>query len=347
MVGGGNKQRNSRIELFRVIVTLFVLIVHMNGYFIGLGTHDFNFHCFPQVVVEALTCIAVNGFILITGFFGIKLSFHTLWKLWQALFCIYVPLFLLKYIFDTPDYGFSFQDLFNAIFPFSTRDGYFINGYIFLVISSPFLNAFIASNSKKIVLLFTVSLLFFEFWVDCICKLQTFFINEGYSGLHFCLLYLSGQCIKLYYDKLKKIKTIYFLVLYFVFSTIIVVLSLFKVSWTYYYSNLFMIMSAISFFLFFALKPPFYSKFINKIAMCSLFVYILQINAPFMGWLCSIDKYLLENMNWYFYFVSIIFVSACFYCICFVWDYSRQLVTGHIFDLIESKMVLIFRGWFL
>lgn len=72
---GGNKQRNSRIELFRVIVTLFVLIVHMNGYFIGLDTHDFNFHCFPQVVVEALTCIAVNGFILITGFFGIKFVF--------------------------------------------------------------------------------------------------------------------------------------------------------------------------------------------------------------------------------------------------------------------------------
>ena len=343
MVGGGTKQRNSRIELFRIIVTLFVLIVHMNGYFIGLDTHDFNFHSFPQIVVEALTCIAVNGFILITGFFGIKLSFHTLWKLWQALFCIYVPLFILKYVFDRPDYGFSFQDLINAISPFSTRDGYFINGYIFLVISSPFLNTFISNNSNKKVLLFTVSLLIFEFWVDCICKLQTFFFNEGYSGLHFCLLYLSGQCIKLYYEDLKKIKSNYYLVSYFVFSAIIVVLSLNKVSWTYYYSNIFMVISAISFFLVFAVKTPLYSKFINKIAMCSLFVYILQINSPFMGWLCNIDSYLLENMNWFLYFISIIVVSVCFYCVCFVWDYSRQLVTSQIFDMIESKMELFLR----
>lgn len=345
--GGGTKQRNSNIEMFRIIVTLFVLIVHMNGYFIGLDTHDFNFHSFPQIVVEALTCIAVNGFILITGFFGVKLSFHTLWKLWQALFCIYVPLFILKYVFDRPDYGFSFQDLINAIFPFSTRDGYFINGYIFLVISSPFLNAFIASNSNKIVLLFTISLLIFEFWVDCICKLQTFFFNEGYSGLHFCLLYLSGQCIKLYYDSIKQLKTIYFLSSYFIFSAIIVVLSLFKVSWTYYYSNIFMIMSAISLFLFFAVKPPFYSKCINKIAMCSLFVYILQINSPFMGWLCTIDAYMLDNMSWYFYFGFIIVVSVCFYLICFVWDYSRQLVAGSVFDWIESELYLFFRNRYL
>lgn len=316
----------------------------MNGYFIGLDTHTFNFHSFPQVVVEALTCIAVNGFILITGFFGVKLSFHTFWKLWQALFCIYVPLFILKYVFDRPDYGFSFQELCNAIFPFSTRDGYFINGYVFLVISSPFLNAFIASNSKKKVLLFTVSLLIFEFWIDCICKLQTFFFNEGYSGLHFCMIYLIGQCIRLYYDNLKKIKPKYFLALYFVFSSIIVVLSIFKVSWAYFYSNIFMIMSAISFFLYFALKPPLYSKCINKIAMSSLFVYILQINSPFMGWLCSIDTYLLENMNWYFYIIMIIILSACFYFICFVWDSTRQLVAGHVFDIIEAKLVLIFRG---
>ena len=157
LVGGGAQPRNSSIELFRILVTMLVLIVHMNGYFVGLNTHDFNFHSIPQIVVEALSCIAVNGFILITGYFGIKNIFHTLWKLWQALFSIYVPLFILKYFFDKPDYGFAFQDLLNAIFPFSTRDGYFVNGYIFLVLASPFINAFISSFDKKKVLLFTIS----------------------------------------------------------------------------------------------------------------------------------------------------------------------------------------------
>ena len=89
-------QRNSSIELFRILVTLFVLIVHLNGYYIGLDTHKFNFHSFQQIAVESLSCIAVNGFILISGYFGIKLSFHALYKLWQSLITIYVPLFILK-----------------------------------------------------------------------------------------------------------------------------------------------------------------------------------------------------------------------------------------------------------
>lgn len=343
LIGGGKQLRNSSIELFRILVTMLVLIVHMNGYFVGLNTHDFNFHSFPQIVVEALSCIAVNGFILITGYFGINKIFHTLWKLWQSLFCIYVPLFVLKYIFDKPDYGFAFQDLLNAIFPFSTRDGYFINGYIFLVLASPFINAFISSSDKKKVLLFTISLLLFEFWVDCICNLRTFFFNEGYSGLHFCLLYLMGRCLSLYYDRLKRIRPPIYLAVYLFLSLIVVVLSVLKIPWTYNYSNIFLVLSASSLFMVFATRQPFYNIRINKIAQCSLFVYILQINSPFMGWLCTIDNYLLENMSWGIYIISIVLVCAGFYMFCFIWDYLRRLVTTKVFDKIEYKVSLFLR----
>ena len=334
-VGGG--PRNSSIELFRILATFLVLIVHLNGYFIGLDVHEFNFHSFPQIVVEALSCVAVNGFILISGFFGVKLSFHTLWKLWSALFCIYVPLFILKLVFDDPNEEWNYLHGFLcAIFPFSTRDGYFVNGYIFLILASPFLNTYVKNHSRKHFLHFTIGLLLFEFWVDCICNLKTFHFSEGYSGLHFCLLYLVGQCIKLYYEDLKKVKTLVYLAVYVGMTAIIVGLSIFKVSWTYDYSNIFMIISAVSLFLVFAVRKPFYNNFINRIAQCSLFVYILQICSPFMGWLCKIDYYLLNNYTWTIYFILIVLLSLIFYLFCFVWDYARQIVTKKIFDSIES-----------
>lgn len=284
---GGKKLRNSSIELFRILSTFLVLIVHLNGYFVGLNTHEFNFHSFPQIVVEALSCVAVNCFILISGFFGVKLSFHTLWKLWQALFCIYVPLFVLRYLFNTPDEGFLLNDLLKAIFPFSTHDGYFINGYIFMILASPFLNTYINNHSRNHILCFTIGLLLFEFWVDCICNLKTFHFSDGYSGLHFCMLYMVGQCIKLFYEGLKAVNPLRFFAVYIAMTAIIVILSVFKVSWTYDYSNIFMIISAASLFLVFAVRKPFFNKFINRIAQCSLFVYILQICSPFMGWLCK------------------------------------------------------------
>jgi len=335
---GGVKQRNSSIELFRILATFLVLIVHLNGYFIGLDVHEFNFHSFPQIVVEALSCVAVNGFILISGFFGVKLSFHTLWKLWQALVCIYVPLFVFKYLFTTPQEGFLLDGLLKAIFPFSTRDGYFINGYIFMIVASPLLNSYINNHSRKYILQYTIGLLLFEFWVDCICNLKTFHFNEGYSGLHFCLLYMVGQCIKLYYEDLKKVKSLCYLSIYIGMSAIIVVLSIYKVSWTYDYSNIFMIISAVSLFLVFAVRKPFYNNFINRIAQCSLFVYILQISSPFMTWLCKIDRYLILNMNWISYIFSILLVSMAFYFFCFIWDYIRQITTRNLFNLIESSI---------
>lgn len=329
-------QRNSSIELFRILVTLFVLIVHLNGYYIGLDTHKFNFHSFQQIAVESLSCIAVNGFILISGYFGIKLSFHALYKLWQSLITIYVPLFILKIIFDFHDLQWS--DLLKAFFPFSTRDGYFINGYIFLLLVSPFINVYISSRTKRGVVITTVGFVLFEFWVDCICGLKTFYFSEGYSGLHFCIMYLIGRCLNMYSKSLKRIGFGYYLGMYFLMSAIIILLSVLKVPWTWYYSNIFMIISAVSLFMVFANQEPFHNKYINSIAASSLFVYILQIVSPFQGWLTRVDRFLYDNMSWILYFISIVLISLIFYIFSFIWDYIRRRVMGKMFDSIESDL---------
>ena len=333
-----NKQRNSNIELFRILATFLVLLVHMNGYFVGLDLKVFNFHSFPQIVVEALSCIAVNCFILITGFFGVKLSFHTIWKLWQSLICIYVPLFIFECIFDPPVDGLYIKDILHAISPFSSRDGYFINGYIFLIIVSPFMNTYINTHSRKHILIFSIGMAVFEFWVDCICNLQTFFFNGGYSGLHFCVVYMIGQSIKLYYKELKSLHPRLYLFIYIIISAIIVLLSILKVPFTYNYSNILLIISACSLFLLFAVRTPFYNKYINRLAQCSLYVYILQISSPFMGWLCEADVYVLNNFNWISYMLIVCGICIIFYIFCFIWDYTRQLFTKRLFDSIEYKI---------
>lgn len=326
-------KRNSSIELFRILVTFFVIFVHMNGYFIGLDSRTFNFHSIPQILVHSFTCVAVNGFIIITGFFGTKLTFHTLWKLWQSLICIYIPLFILKCIFDFNDL--TFNEIIKALMPFSSRDGFFINGYLFLIIVSPFINAYINSKPRRQVLIMTFGLLFFEFWVDCLCNLKTFFFNEGYSGLHFCVLYMVGQSIKLYIEDLKSYKPLFYIGLYFILSSVIFLLTLSKIPWTYYYSNIFMVLSAASLFIAFALRKPFYNNIINRFAQCSLFVYILQIVSPFQGWLMKIDTYLLQEFSLGYYYILLILICIFFYLFCFIWDSVRLKFTKTIFDSVE------------
>lgn len=71
------RTRNSSIELYRIIATFAVLIVHYNGLWVGgmpieISIEDISTFRIGQTVIEAATCICVNMFLLISGYFGIK-----------------------------------------------------------------------------------------------------------------------------------------------------------------------------------------------------------------------------------------------------------------------------------
>ena len=94
------RKRNSSIELYRIIATFTVLIVHFNGWFVG-GMRGFDLH-HPtlfgagQMIIEALTCICVNMFLIISGYFGIRLKLTSVIRLCLLLFLIYVPFYLVE-----------------------------------------------------------------------------------------------------------------------------------------------------------------------------------------------------------------------------------------------------------
>lgn len=102
VIGGG--QRNSSVELFRILATFLVLIVHLNGWMAG-GLVDWNDGTIPiehkvsQLIIQSLCVVCVNCFLVISGWFGLKLKFASVWKMWVLLVSIYVPFYLARYIF--------------------------------------------------------------------------------------------------------------------------------------------------------------------------------------------------------------------------------------------------------
>lgn len=93
------KKRNSSIELYRIIATFTVLIVHFNGWFVG-GMRGFDYHQptlsgAGQMIIEALTCICVNMFLIISGYFGIRLKFTSVIRLCLLLALIYIPFYIV------------------------------------------------------------------------------------------------------------------------------------------------------------------------------------------------------------------------------------------------------------
>lgn len=92
------KIQESSIELFRIISMLLVLIVHLNGWYLGdLDSNKvydrisgINFKELYRFIVESASVVCVNCFILISGYFSIRPNFKSLYRLFTQILFFYV-----------------------------------------------------------------------------------------------------------------------------------------------------------------------------------------------------------------------------------------------------------------
>ena len=337
-------QRNSSIELYRIIATFAVLVVHFNGWFLGdwpLPDYDIsNPSLFRtgQMIIEAFSIICVNMFVIISGYFGIRLRLSSILKLCIYLALIYIPLYFVKCISDNE---FVLTDFLERCFVISYA-GYFIQCYFMLMILSPVLNAFIEKfgrDSLKWVLLFWGM----EFWFGCIMDVEELGYNQGYSVIHFVLMYLIARCIKLYEDDIKKIK-LWAWVLGYLLSTIVIIISFMAgVKWCWNYSSPIVVFSSICTFLPFLYKT-FHNKVINWIASGTLAVYIIHVTNRIQTILETMDRNLLNTKSYPMYLILIsvvviitFIVSALYGIVC---NYISSRVTKNIDK--RTKSVLSF-----
>ena len=78
MISKSKSIRQSNIELLRILSMFFVLIGHINGLIIGLPNKEFFTldlsSSFLRVLIQGISVVGVNIFVLISGWFGIKTS---------------------------------------------------------------------------------------------------------------------------------------------------------------------------------------------------------------------------------------------------------------------------------
>ena len=337
-------QRNSSIELYRIIATFAVLIVHFNGWFLGdwpLPAYDINNPTLfrtGQMIISALSIICVNMFVIISGYFGIRLKLSSILKLCIYLALIYIPLYIVKCI---SDHEFVLTDFIERCFVISYA-GYFIQCYFMLMILSPVLNAFIEKYGRdclKWVLVFWG----LEFWFDCIMEVEELGYNRGYSVIHFVLMYMIARCIKLYEDDIIKTKS-WIWVLGYLLSTIVIIFSFVAgVKWCWNYSSPIVVFSSVCTFLPFLYKT-FYNKVINWIASGTLAVYIIQITNRIRTTLETVDRSLMETKSYPVYLLMVIGVILIVFIVSVLYGIVCNYISSRATKGIDkrTKSVLSF-----
>lgn len=308
------------------------MLVHFNGWFVGglpskLDVNDLTSFRVGQGIIQSVSCICVNCFIVIAGYFGLNLKIKTFFNMFMILICVYIPCSLLECYINNSPLSTIIISILNNCFVFS-RESWFIQCYLMLVFLSPVLNAFIERCGKNIIY-YSFALLFIEFWFDCIRHNVSLGFNHGYSVIHFVVLYLLARTLKLHLDTIMKIQCIYWIMAFLLSSAIIFGLYVFGVKWSFWYSNIFVVISSFCLFMPF-LHLTFSSKFINSISGSTFMVYLLHTTSPFYEWLRDFDVKLLNENSYEIYLLYILVtILGVFFC-SVLYDKLRVILLGSI-----------------
>ena len=192
-----SKERDSSIELFRII-TMLVIIAHHYLFHSGL---------FEQIIINNNISVnsiflllfgwggkvGINCFLMITGYFMCK-SNITIKKFLKLLFEVELYNIVIYFIFVISGYThISFNGVINAILPFTSLNTNFIGCYLIFFLFIPFINILINNMEKKShFLLICLCLFIFSF-------LPILNINISFSYISwFIVVYLIASYIRIY-----------------------------------------------------------------------------------------------------------------------------------------------------
>ena len=256
--------RNSSIELLRIICMYFVLIGHIFFH----GAHS----KVPNANYILAFGISINVFMLISGYYGIRLKIKSLLNMVGMVMFYAVVSTGLNYLFMGRVH---LLGAISGLFPVSHNAYYwFATCYIFLMLFSPLVNKGLEGLNQKQFLWILVSLIY----MNCISGwlFRNDYINStGFTTMQLIFMYVIGYaCKRLEIPMRIGIKPL--IIIYLITA----VLSIIQGQIPYIrglglYNNPLNVLKSIAIFCIF-LKFNIHSKWVNQVAKCVFACYLIQ-----------------------------------------------------------------------
>lgn len=202
MAGTGKRQAN--FELLRILAMLMVVSMHFLFHTGGLPAAEAG--RMPDgretagVVVESFCIVAVNVYVLISGYFLSQkgFSFRRLLRLeCQVLFyTLLIPVGLTAAGALSASELWNPYHLWNCLFPVQSGHYWFVTAYVVLLLFSPFLNAAVRAMSARQLRIAIGTLLIFFCLGKSLSVLPFASDRYGYDFGWFICLYLTGACMR-------------------------------------------------------------------------------------------------------------------------------------------------------
>lgn len=343
--------RNSNIELLRIIAMLGVILLHYNNTTIGGAFNHATLFTANSYILYLLECIfipVVNLYILISGYYmytqtevnilkPIKLIFQViLFK--QSSYLIFIMI---------GKASFSFKEFRLNLLPVN----YFVIFYIALYLLSPFINAYLRLlTEKSFTALVLLLVILFSVWPTLVDILSVLLNNNltglstisihgsqyGYTIVNFILMYIIGAYIRQTKANYKPIKCILLLLLcwgmLFVWSQLCKVYG-YSTSIVFSYCNPLVIGSAVIILIIFINMKNRNNRIINLLSKGCFTVFLLHT--------CFLNINQIQQAasgNPIMLILHIIASCTVIYILCWIISLAYSKLENLIFKPLEKKL---------
>lgn len=189
--------RQSNFELLRIVCMAMIVIMHLNFCKISPDL-QFSFEYNVATIFRSLSVCAVNVFVLISGFWGIRFNPERIIGL-STQACFYLVL-NIAVACAFLHYSIAPTDIFVFV-PIITKKYWFITAYAALMCLAPFLNQFISilNRHQHKTLLIVCCCMFYAWPTVCwLINANQLVPDAGYGIVNFVCLYILGRYIRIY-----------------------------------------------------------------------------------------------------------------------------------------------------
>lgn len=351
-------KREASFELLRIISMMMVIILHYIGKGELLGSQSATSNA-GFWLLEALSFVAVNVFVLISGYFLVNSNFsiYKIIGLWCQVFFYSVTIAViasLAGIYSLSDL-LCLKNILFFVFPGIYGHYWFATAYILMYIFSPLIAKGMKAVPKSTLQMVIVALLIPFCLAPSLSPFELATNDRGYSFAWFLFLFIAAGYIRLYGIKIFENKVVA-LAIYFFSSLALIAaskgLAIFigqhpeydvQSNAFYRYNFVFVLIASIGLFYFFKnlkIKEGFFSSLIIKISPYVFGIYLLHehltIRYEWLKWFKVSDVYGAKRI------IHLIMTVIIIFTVGIIVDYIRSI----IFYLCKKFMLVCLNIYF-
>ncbi len=341
-------KRLNNFEALRILAMFMVIILHYldKGRLLTSTAAEFTSVSYAAWLTESFAIVAVNVYVLITGYFMCESSMKVsrlLQIICQVLwYTLLIPVVLA--VLGVVDPGsFHLYDLLRFVFPVHMKHYWFVTAYVVLMLFVPFLNIAIKYMSQKQLAIATMLMTMYQTLPKSVLPVKFTDDDAGNGVLWLICLYLIAAYIRKYgisfFSSLRKSLLCYVGSALCIFASLIVMRGVYfkldafgeSLNFAYHYNHILCLVAAVSLFYVFKywnFKDSGVSRLVGRVAPYTFGVYLIHehilVRDAWPQWLHVAP---VENIG--------IFV------INLLWKPLLVLVVGLILDWLRA---LVFKG---